>query len=219
MMFVSLIKESLKSVDEEYYNNLYGNHISKDFCFAVYLKNFEMKEDIFKIKDGITFNVSSPDYEFMINLYNGLLKLNNFQYKEFALEKERIDMVNEKKVYGEEVTFQTLSPIFIKDVYDNAVSIDNDNFVKELNYIANIILKNYRGYGLQEKLKFTSLNMEKRVVKQEFAESKEEIGTPYYVNSYMGTFRLEGKKEDLQDIYQLGIGFKRNQGFGMIEVV
>ncbi|MCW6061850.1 CRISPR-associated endoribonuclease Cas6 [Clostridium sporogenes] len=32
-------------------------------------------------------------------------------------------------------------------------------------------------------------------------------------------FKLEGNVKDLKDIYMLGLGFKRNQGFGMIEVI
>ena len=32
-------------------------------------------------------------------------------------------------------------------------------------------------------------------------------------------FKLRGDKEDLNDIYKLGLGHKRNQGMGNIEVV
>ncbi|MCT4596886.1 MAG: CRISPR-associated endoribonuclease Cas6 [Vallitalea sp.] len=227
MFGVSLIKEALMKVDKEYYNNLYkynnikSNKSTKDFCFSVYMQGYEKKEDIFLIKDKVIFNFSSPNYEFMVNLYNGLLEIEAFRYKEFNLNKVKINLVKEKSINNEVVTFRTLSPIHIKDKNNIALDINDDNFVKELNYIANKTLENYRGFGLKKELKFIpSINMKKRVVKQDIRTFKDKTNKPYYyVNSYVGEFQLEGNINDLKEIYLLGLGFKLGQGFGMIEVV
>ena len=57
-------------------------------------------------------------------------------------------------------------------------------------------------------------------MKEDIRAFRENTNKPfYYVNSYAGKFVLEGDIADLKDVYVLGLGFKRNQGFGMIEVV
>lgn len=227
MLGVSLIKEALKKNDIEFFKRIYcfdenkANKKSKDFCFSVFLKDYQKEGDVFLINDRVIFNFSSPDYNFMVNLYNGLLKINEFAYKEFNLNKARISLIKEKVVSKPVVKFTTLSAIHIKDKYNNALDIKDENFVKELNYITDLSLRNYRGYGLNKELKFIpSPSMKKRVIKQDIRNFKEKTAkTYYYVNSYVGDFILEGDTEDLQDIYLLGVGFKRNQGFGMIEII
>lgn len=227
MMFVSLIKESLKKKNEEYYKKLYfydgdkSNKKIKDFCFSVHLKEFEIKGDEFLINDKVVFSVSSPNYEFMIYLYDGLLQLSEFSYKnKYHINKVRIRLVKERKITKNKVVFKTMSPIFIKDKFNNSISPKDKSFNIELNYICNEILKSYRGYGLREILKFTEKAMKKQVVKEEIRNFQNNTNKRYfYVNCYSGIFELEGDINDLNDLYKLGVGFKRSQGFGMLDVV
>lgn len=226
MLFVSLIKEALKKSYKKYFESLYiyeetkKNKRTKDFCFSVYMKNFSKEEDIFIIKDKVIFNISSPNYEFMIKLYNGLLNINNFKYKEFSINKVKINLVNDKEIQNGQQVFNTLSPICVKDKENKYLNIDDSNFDKELNYITNKTLENFRGYGLVEELKFYPMQMKKKVVKEDISTFRENTKKQYYyVNSYAGTFKLKGNVKDLKDIYMLGLGFKRSQGFGMIEVM
>lgn len=226
MEVVSLIKEAIKKVDVDYYKELYSygdnksNKKTKNFSFSVFMKGFERQEDIFIIKDRVIINITSPDYTFMVNLYNGLLQLKEFKYKEFILNKVRVNLVKEKNITKQIVRFSTLSPIFIQDVNKNPLKPEDKNYEKELNYIVSEVLKNYRGYGLSEELKFQGVSMKKRVVKEEIRNFKNNTNKKFnYVNGYVGSFILRGNTNDLNDIYKLGIGFKRSQGFGMVEVV
>lgn len=226
MLVVSLIKQAIKEVDINHYKQMYtydeckANKKTKDFCFSVFMKEFEKQGDIFTIKDRVIVNISSPDYAFMVNLYNGLLNIDTFKYKDFTLNKVRINLVKEKSISNNVVTLNTLSPIFIQDKNHKALEINDESYERELNYIANETLKSYRGYGLKEQLKFKVLDMKKRVVKEDIRAFRENTKKPYYyANSYVGMFRLEGDINDLKDIYMLGVGFKRSQGFGMVEIV
>ncbi|WIF95349.1 CRISPR-associated endoribonuclease Cas6 [Caminicella sporogenes] len=225
MMFVSLIKEALKKSNKEYQKKLYcyenkTNKKIKNFCFSVFMKDFEKKEDVFVINDKVVINISTPDYEFFINLYNGLLKIKEFEYREFTLNKVRMSILREKNINEGCIVFNTLSPICIKDRDNKPVDLEDDRFERELNYIVNKSLESYRGYGIKEKIKFIPYKMKKVVVKQDIKKFKENTNKKYYyVNAYSGIFRLNGDIEDLKDIYLLGLGFKRSQGFGMIEVV
>ncbi|MBE6066080.1 MAG: CRISPR-associated endoribonuclease Cas6 [Clostridium lundense] len=227
MMFVSLIKESLKKTDKEYFEKLYkfdkdkANKSPKNFCFSVFMKGFEKQEDEFLIKDKVIFNVSSPDYEFMINLYNGILKFKEFNYKnKYFINKVRIDLVKEKSISSNIIEFNTLSPLCIKDRNNDPIEMNDEKFQRELNYICNKSLEAYRGYGLGMPIVFTDRGMRKRVVKEDITAFRNNTNKPYYyVNSYAGGFTLQGDIKDLNDLYKLGIGFKRGQGFGMIEIV
>lgn len=226
MMFLSLIKEALKISDEEYFRKLYfykGDKINKkpkNFCFSVYLKDFLKNQEIFEIKDRIIFNISSPDYEFMLKVYNGLLNFSTFKYKEYNINKVRINLLKEKVINKSSSVFNTMSPICIKNKQGNMISIDDAQYEKELNYIASKSLEGFRGYGLIESLKFSPISMKKKIVKENIRNFRENTNKQYYyVNSYSGIFKLQGNIKDLNDLYMLGIGFKRGQGFGMIEII
>lgn len=226
MFMVSIVKEALKSTDREFFEELYtydgdrSNKRSKNYCSSLFLKDFERKEDVIKINDRVIFNFSTPDYEFGVNLYNGLLMVDEFNYKNYVLNKIRINLLKEKEIEDNRVRFKTLSPICIKDKNNRFLNLDDKNYLIELNYIVNEVLKNYRGTGLQKELKFNPVNMQKVVVKQKIEKFTKNTGRPYYyINSFKGSFELEGAVEDLRDIYQLGIGFKKSQGFGMLEVI
>ena len=225
MMFVSLIKEALKGVNKDYFEKLYlynGKHNKKikNFTFSVFLKDFEMNGNILKINDKIIFNISTLDYEFGINIYNGLLNLKKFKYKDFKLEKIKISISREKQIFEDGIEFSTLSPIYVKDFNNNPLSPKDSNFNKELNFITDISLKSFRGYGLKKEIIFEDISMKKRIVKEEISGFKVTTNKEImFINSYHGAFRLFGDIEDLRDLYILGIGFRRSQGFGMIEVI
>lgn len=227
MLWVSLIKEALKNVDNDYYKYIYIyddnklNKKSKDFCFGVYLKDFVKKEDVFEIKDKVILNFTTPDYNFGIKFYNGLLELNEFQYKDFLLKKGKINLLQEKKINQDMIYFKTLSPICIKSRSGHFLNVEDKQYISELNYVVDLNLKNYRGKGLRRELEFnySSDKFKKVVVKQSIKKFTVDTGKKYfYVNSHQGIFSLRGAAEDLRDIYQLGVGFKRNQGFGMVDV-
>lgn len=224
-MFVSLIKEALKKSDLEYFDRLYtfnrkSNKKSKNFCFSVKMKGFDVDGDIANVKDGVSFLISSPDAEFILYLYNGLLKINEFNYKDFCISRGRISMMKEKSIDSREVIFKTISPICIKNNQNYFLKIDDENYEDELNYIAGKVLENYRGVGLEERLVFHNVKMKNVIVRQDIRVFGEKSGRDYlYVNSYEGIFKLCGSIKDLQDLYSLGLGFKRNQGFGMLDVV
>jgi CRISPR-associated endoribonuclease Cas6 len=226
MMFVSLIKEILKNASEEYFNQLYyydhdkRNKQSKNFCFAVFLKNFEFKDDHFVLKEGLDLNISSPDKLFIGNFFNGLLKTKSFEYKNYSIKLKKFFLLPEKNIVEEKVTFKTMSPIYLTDKRNRPLTPYDENFTKEYNYLADMILTNYRGVGLLRSVEFTPIQMKKVVVKEEIREFQKNTGKEYlFLESYQGTFSLEGDVYDLRDIYALGVSLRRSQGFGMIEVI
>lgn len=219
MMFVSLIKKALEISDKKYFNKLYYykdklNKKSKNFCFSVYLNEYEIKDEHFKT-NSVQFNISSPDKEFMINLYNGLLKIPVFEYKDYKLKRQKIRNLKEKSVKNNIVLFKTLSPIYIKDREGNALELHDEKYHENFNYIADLTLKNFRGYGLKQEIIFKPIDMKKIVVKEKLINGEDYL----YLKAFKGVFGLGGDIEDLNDLYKLGLGFRRNQGFGMVEII
>ena len=220
MMFVSLIKKALESSNEEYFNKLYYykdklNKKSKNFCFSVYLNEYEIKDEHFEINGNIQFNISSSDKEFIINLYNGLLRNPVFEYKNYKLERQKVRTVKEKSITSNIALFKTLSPIYIKDEEGNALELHDGKYEENLNYIIDLTLKNFRGYGLKKKIMFKPIVMKKVVVKEKLIDDKDYL----YLKAFKGVFCLGGDVEDLNHIYELGLGFRRSQGFGMVELL
>jgi CRISPR-associated endoribonuclease Cas6 len=219
MLFVSLIKETLKKSNYEYFQKLYDYKKSKNFTFAVKMNDFELKDDNFLIKDKLIFNISSPDNEFIINFYNGMLKMDT---PHSGLKKMKIFKPIDRKINSNEILIKTLSPICVKNRDGKFLKLDDKNFVEELNYITNICLKNFGDFGLNEKIDLIPVgNQVKNVVVKEKIngfqdKTKKEI---MFINAYEGVFLLKGNREDLQVLVDLGLGFRRNQGFGMIEVL
>ncbi|MBO3444545.1 CRISPR-associated endoribonuclease Cas6 [Clostridium sp. CCUG 7971] len=224
-MFMSVIKEAIRKSSEDYYRSLYyyedkSNKQTKNFTFAVYVKGYDIENENFIVKDRVILNISTPDLELGLNIYNGLINYPKFVYKDYELKRLRVDLGKEKVIQNNEAIFNALSPICIKSRNGKFLNIDDEEYIKELNYISNEILKNYRGYGLKKDVKFENISLNKVVVKEGLREFKNTTGKSYqYVNGYKGRFKLCSDIEDLNDLYKLGLGFKRAQGFGYIDLV
>jgi CRISPR-associated endoribonuclease Cas6 len=224
-MFVSLIKKSLETSNENYFKQLYfyqdkANKRTKNFTFSVRLKDYELIEDQFKVNGQVDLFISSPDQEWMIYFYNGLLKLNRFEYRQFCLTKQSVYMLKEPDVTRTYLLCKTMSPIYIKDKNGQALSPYDQSYANEFLYISDLTLTNYRGVGLQSSLRFVPIEMKKNIIKEPITKFQEQTQKPYLlIEGYKGTFLLEGHPEDLRDLYQLGVGFRRSSGWGMLEVI
>jgi len=252
--FISLIKEALSlSNNEPEKKTKYFKQI-KPFSFSIYIpqgyiqkkekffidKGVEIEDIVFYLTKSASFFISSSDYQFMINLYNGLCQIKKFDFFEFPsintpLEKEylyieKIFMLNEKKIDKEEVIFKTMSYISVEDDKDKPINIfkedgesinvhELERFNYHLNAIEEKIFKSLRGYGLKKVLQFLPINLKKKGVKHSLQDFRKQTGKPYMVlTTYQGIFSIKGDPEDLQLLYQIGIGLRTGQGFGMIEV-
>jgi len=243
--FMSLIKESLQKADSSYKEKLYPDKNSeiskvvKPFCFCVLMpatrqakkekividENFEIEDIVFYFPENgyISFIVSSSDYEFIVNLYNGLLETKSFQFSDdINLVLKRAIMLNEKRIETDSVAFKTLSPVLIETKEGKPIlpSDTLDAFNREFNSIHDRILKDIRGDGLKKELEFEPLKIKKQVVKHTLKGFTEKTGKPYMsLTCFEGSFRLKGDLSDLQILYQIGLGLRTGQGFGMVEVV
>jgi CRISPR-associated endoribonuclease Cas6 len=260
---MALLKEALSRADSNYKDFLYPDKSSvyskkaKPFSFSLYIppehtknkerfylfldENLTVEDIVFYPATGRHFClfISSSDYEFMINLYNGLRQIKELDFFKFLssngdtekVQIGKISMLNERKIDRDEVLLKTLSYISVEDENDRPIDIfkedgktidanELERFNHHLNEIQDRILKDIRGYGLRRHLEFIPLAIEKVGVKHALKEFWRHTGRPYMVlTTYKGRFCLRGDPEDLQLLYQTGIGLRTGQGFGMIDVI
>ncbi len=231
IMCLSLIKSALRVENEEIFNELffYGdrkNKKIKPFCFSVFLNNFKLNDGYIEVKENVSVTVSTISNKVGLTIFNGLIRMRKrndgiFEYKDYKLKISNITLVKEKTIDDKMIKCKTLSPIYIKDKSGKSVELEEqERFEDELNYISNVFLQNYRGTGLQEKLKFNPICMKKMVIKEEIKSFKEITNKKFlYINAFSGVFTLEGNEDDLKLLYQGGLGFRRSEGFGLIDLV
>lgn len=224
-MICSLIKNAVERGDQNLFKEIYlygdkKNKKIKDFTFSIYLDNYKVQNDYVEVKGDISITISTTDYNLGIAIYNGIMMMKEYTYKNYHIRICKAYLLKEGKVEGKLIRCKTMSPIYIKNKNGKSIGVMEPEFEEMLNYISNIYLESFRGYGLKEKVKFTPVSMNKVVVKEEIAGFKEITGKSYiYIDSFKGLFNLEGDTEDLQILLKAGIGFRRSEGFGLIDLV
>lgn len=215
MRVYSLIKEAVRVANKEYYHRLfaYSDNKPKPFSFSCYLHKFSIHDTIIHLEQ-ITITISSPDMEFAVHAINGLRHLETYQVGEEVWVQSNFRLQNESTIINRKVIFQTLSPILIEDKNGKPLSPMDSNYETELNYFANLQVKQFAKRDLFEPLRFLPIKMRKVVIQEKNRHLKP--GTLLYFTTYRGKFLLEGNPQDLQLLYQLGLG-KRTAYFGLLE--
>ncbi len=125
MAIVSIMKESIRASSEEYYEKLYMNQ-KQNLSFSHLFKNFCLKGDEIEL-DELRVIVSSPDYEFLLHLYNGLQSKKGLNTKDTNLFEENSNGRG-KKITSSAVIFRTLSPLLIEDEKKIPIAPDDPNY-------------------------------------------------------------------------------------------
>lgn len=224
-MICSLIKKAISDGDKDLFNSIYlyedkRNKKIKDFTFSIYLNDFKITEYYIEVNGKISVTISTSNYNVGIAIYNGLLENKIFTYKDYKLEITKVTLLKESKVTTNSIVCKTLSPIFIRDKEGRAIDINDNSFEETLNYICDLYLKTYREIGLTERIRFSPIDMKKVVIKEEISGFKEKTGKKYiFIDAYKGLFTLQGNIHELQILLEAGIGFRRSEGFGLIDLI
>lgn len=225
---LALIKEALKKSNDRYKERLYNKDkkIPKPFCFHLSIpspRNLKGEQFIFDKERMLSLIISTFDYEFLMHLYNGLLKIKSFEFEKgnnFRIGK--IWLMPKREIKEEEAVFRTLSPISIEDKGGKPLLPDEDlkKFNKEFNEIHQRIFKSLINRKPRKKIEFDVVKIRKQVVKHQISEFVNKTGKEkMMLTCFEGVFKLRGDKEDLQFLYDNGIGLRTSQGFGMVEVI
>ncbi|WP_128894070.1 CRISPR-associated endoribonuclease Cas6 [Longirhabdus pacifica] len=218
MKMYSLIKEAIKIADADYYHKMFEKNKNemKPFSAAIYLKDFRIEQSHIHLKE---FSITvSAEMEFAIHAFNGLRKLTQYEVDGVKWNQTSILLLKESEISTTSVVLSTLSPILVEDKDGKPLSPFTENYETEINYYANLKVAQAKNRSLHQPIVFTPINMRKVVVKESnriFQQSHPEQSL--YYTAYKGMFKLQGHVEDLQLLYQLGLG-KKSTFFGLTEV-
>ncbi len=227
---INLLKEAVSSDDsDDIYSEYWGcesKNRLKPFTFSMSIKGPQyVDSDASRYLQlsipTLKLHVSSSDSNFLSTLYNGLLKMgNSFSLFNYPAEFREFFIKNLKSIKSNYARFRILSPILVRDIAvigkrKNSVgylfSHDTD-FKDSLIYSIRTMCNHFLGGGK----KITKENIE-----IDLSECKSIILSHYYevIPGIKGVIGIRAPENILKLIYDIGLGARRSQGFGMLDLL
>lgn len=218
-IFMSLIKHVFSNHDPVLFTNLYGTEeqkrkVNKPFTFSVWFPQYSGIEGN-KILCGnkISLLFSSDDETLVTAFYNGLREKRKITIGEnypITFELEHIHLLPHKRINTNKVLFKTISPILVNDKGNNLdyISPTKPEFAKAFKEIIAIQANSFQIPCTAEMIEF-EINAMKKLPLSHYNQT---------MTSWLGEFVLQAPANVLQLVYDTGIGVRRSQGFGMLEI-
>lgn len=227
--FTSLLKEALQHNKEtqalyEYYYGDHKKNIPKPFTFAVKLDVCEKISNSHKLKIGryATLYVSTNNYELLSAFYNGLRSIRQYNIYGTPFKIIRFSLLPNITCSSKGV-FSIFSPIVVRRVSDDKkghgyVNVNDADYIQMLKYS---IVSQCKFLGDSYCIKTDDI-----VIKTNAAfpvkiphYNKKNPEKPEVIIATDGTIEIQAPQEVVQLLYDNGIGARRSQGFGMLEVM
>ncbi len=218
-IFMSLIKSVFSAYDPILYVNLYGTEeekrkVNKPFTFSLHFPAFKgINGNRIDCGNEVSLFFSSDNETLVTAFYNGLEKRKEIVIGEnypINFKTTAIRLLPFKMINTDKVIFKTLSPILVNQRNDNLMFIPptHPDFDSEFKYIL-----------LNQTQEF-NVSCKENDVKIEIHSMKRLPLTHYNqtMTSWLGEFTMQAPKEVLQLVFDTGIGVRRSQGFGMLEI-
>jgi CRISPR-associated endoribonuclease Cas6 len=234
---LSLIKEAINpnQASTDIYEKYYVKEARKmkPFTFSVsFITDTAHNEKGFLClsEPWLNLHFSASDPVFLIYVYNGLVQLKK-DYPLFPGLKAKAGHFNleqQKIIRDHEVRFRTFSPILVRDTGEGRKTQDYltvespvfmDRLYHSVRYMCSKLLDG--DYKLARN-DFSAEFINSKTVrinhyykdKDALRDSKKEL-----IEATTGTIKIKAPANVLQLIYDAGIGAKRSQGFGMLEIL
>ncbi|MCS7275301.1 MAG: CRISPR-associated endoribonuclease Cas6 [Candidatus Bipolaricaulota bacterium] len=210
--FASLIKEAIRranpSVFERYYHAL---HILKPFTFSVYFPDLRgCGGDSFEVGERAIIHFSTSAPELGVSVYNGLLALRSYPLFENTLTLERINLERRVVVREQTAIFKTMAPVLVNNKGDaNWYLLPGEaGFDEGLQFAISEAARVFLG-SVGASVAFHPIQIKPKVIRH----------YNMHMRGFVGVFELRGDPALLNLIYDIGLGVRRSQGFGMLELV
>lgn len=232
---LSLIKEAFllsENKNENFFARNYSSNVTKPFTFSTFIPTVKDNGNLVLNGDFISFHFSSNDYEYLMRIYNGFLSIKNFELFGSKITLKRF-FVHPQKRFTNNMTLKTLSPFLVRsldngDYYLVPEEVYSDKFKYALKSDINTIKKALITSINSLSKKYLSLEDEKleiNILKSTLApssySSKNKNGHPFKITlpALKGTLKISTNPQIIEMIYDIGLGARRSEGFGMVEVI
>lgn len=217
MYLLSFIKEMIRKGDEELYHQLYdGTKKPKPLTYSFYMNGFQFQEETeqYMMKHAtLTFSTSDPHIG--VAFFNGLSQTKSFQHPDYPFNITSKQIGREVAIKSPIVTFSILNALLIENKLKKPLLITDPTFEQELNIVTNKQFQALYGRSLYEPLQILGHRLKKQVIKESNRYAR---GQTLFFTAQKGDLTLQGHPEDLQLIYQDGLGLKSAQCYGTLEV-
>lgn len=229
--FASLLKAALKRSEPLLYTLWYQRKEEKPFTFAVYFPQLQSSlagDKYLKVGEQALWNFSFADIEAGVRTLNALGRLSKrmkarssggprrFGYawrKQWEFVVDRILLPPPRRpIRSSRVVFRTLSPFLVNrhGASHQYLTPAEEDFLDALQFQVRELSQRWLGRPMELDLAHCEFGHLKRLPVWHYGQ---------YMSANKGTFILSGAPELLQLIYQAGLGVRRSQGFGMLEIV
>jgi len=216
--FISIIKGAVESHSPILFSLLFEKRTVKPYTFSVSFGNkvkIEGEDINFESPVEFKFGTNRPDILTMV--YNYLIGKKEFHIYNLLFKVEDINISRPRKTEKDHVVFRTLSPVLIRShsneryyLCPKCINFDGDSdFEEALKFNLDEIAKHLAYLNEIGSFEFKPIELRKLVIKH--------MGLK--IPSFVGTFSMKANPEILNLISQVGLGSRRSQGFGMLEVV
>lgn len=217
-----IIYHSASSIDISHTKKLHNEGINADNYTNTNFKLFSFSKIIGKYKivgknivfsESIFFEIRSVDPYFIFIVYEGLKKNGiKFKNKTFIPNLE----ISNKVITSDSIYIRMLSPIValnnLPDGSKEFISPLNNNFSL---YISNNFTNKYKAfYGT-----FPKSEIELIVADVSYKDKCVTKFKNIYLTAWNGFFYLKGEPEVLNFLYNVGLGSKNSQGFGLFNII
>ncbi len=215
-IYRNLPKNLAKFLHEEGFSH--GKRKFKLFTFSRLIGKSKIKDEFIKISPPVSLKISSPQKEFIIGLINEIMKKQKLKIGENEVEIDNIRV--EQKPQFESITkIKMLSPMTVystfkkegkkKQYFYNPKEKDFSRLIEE-----NLKKKYKAFYGkdIEGRLEVYPLHIDSKDLKIVYFK-----GT--VIKGWMGRYELRGDERLMSWAWEVGLGAKNSQGFGMFEVI
>lgn len=218
-LIVSFLKASIETYSKEMFEDLYNKQKSviKPYVFALYLPGAEFKGDkICLNKREFKMFFSDADMEQTIAWFNAfqLMKSKKYPMNNNSMTLKAVRVKERNTITDAEIVVRMQSSLLVRqhnslDNTDMYYTYDNPDFSQVLKENIDIFLQRMGLTISTQGFSITPVKA-KKVVTNCFGRK---------VDGNIGIYKLCGSPELLNVLYQAGIGVRRSEGHGMMEVL
>ena len=211
--FLSLLKMAIEESTNPILKRIfYSEHKLKPFTFSVYFPQLdkEKRNGTICVGEKAIVNFSTSSIELATHLFNGFIKVKKFPVFQNCLLFEKIQMRQNIKIHSDTVAFKTISPVLINNIGSSEWYLlpGENGFLDGLNFSVSKMAKEFLD-RTEVSLEFKPKYIKRKVVRH----------YNMHMSSFTGIFEIKSDPQILQMIYDIGLGVRRGQGFGMLELI
>jgi|DewCreStandDraft_2_1066082.scaffolds.fasta_scaffold03470_7 CRISPR-associated endoribonuclease Cas6 len=216
--FISIIKGAVENHSTTLFSLLFEKRTVKPYTFSVSFGNkVKIEGESINFEPPVEFKFSTNRPDILTMVYNYLVGKREFPIYNLIFKVENINISRPRRIEKDQVVFRTLSPVLIRShknerhyLCPECINFNGDSDFKEaIKFNLDEMVKHLSNLNETGSFEFKPVELRKLVVKH--------MGLK--IPGFVGTFSMKASPEILNLINQVGLGSRRSQGFGMVEVI